>query len=389
MHNQDASPNVNNCVLVGNDVDVMGGGMLNEGVLANPTIVNCVFYDNTAWRGGAICDVTEGSHPMITNCTITENIALDAPGRPPGPRIGGGMYIGYASPTITNTILFGNHDEFDDESTINDEIYNYSGIANPSFSASDVNHCGGSGDGWNASVGYDGVYNIDTPPEFVDAMHPAGTVTPIVWMTADDGLRLQNTSPCIDKADGDFAPPKDILGVRRYDEGAAGGGVGQPPYVDIGAYEYHPLQVHFCGVVISDMYWYDKEWRKAFETDTVSSNIIFEADGYPDTASAIPQAVSQTLDSIAIRDGVKLTMWSGKNFTGDVLLKKKGPAVIYNLYWKEREEDYFRVAKNKVWADPLQDEFPQRVRKWSDTDMYVDPWGRQNYWWGYGSFKIE
>ena len=41
-------------------------------------------------------------------------------------------------------------------------------------------------------------------------------------------------------------------------------------------------------------------------------------------------------------------------------------------------------AMTKQWIEPLQSEFPQRVRKWSDTDMYVP-----NYWWGKGSFKIE
>ena len=179
---------------------------------------------------------------MITNCTITENIACDAPGRPPGDRIGGGMYIGYASPTITNTILFGNHDEFDDESSINDEIYNYSGIANPSFRSSDVNHCGGSGDGWNAIVGNDGLYNIAQDPVFRDKDNPDGRDS--IWATYDDGLRLDRGSPCIDAADGDAAPPRDITGFARFDDcEVANTGIGMLKYVDIGAYEHRELRI--------------------------------------------------------------------------------------------------------------------------------------------------
>jgi len=259
--------------------------------------------------------------------------------------------------------------------------------ADASFRHCDIEHSRDEQGNWYDANGRDGGGNIEQTPVFRDETHPAGTVTPIVWITADDGLRLQNTSPCIDKADGDFAPEKDIIGIRRYDEGAAGGGVGQPPYVDIGAYEYHPLQVHFCGLVISDMYSYVKEWRKAFEIDNEASNIIDVADGYPDTETAIPKAVEQTLDSIAIRDGVKLTIWSGKNFTGQVLLERVGPAVIYNVHYNNPwDPGYQRAAEamTRQWIEPLQSEFPQRVRKWSDTDMYM-----LDYWWGKGSFKIE
>jgi hypothetical protein len=42
------------------------------------------------------------------------------------------------------------------------------------------------------------------------------------------------------------------------------------------------------------------------------------------------------------------------------------------------------------WPEPLQSEFPQSVREWSETDMYdSDGIGDRDYWWGHGSFKIE
>ena len=62
-----------------------------------------------------------------------------------------------------------------------------------------------------------------------------------IWLTADDGLRLQAASPCIDAADGSAAPATDILGQPRYDYPPKfNTGSGTPAYADIGAYEYQP-----------------------------------------------------------------------------------------------------------------------------------------------------
>jgi len=48
-------------------------------------------------------------------------------------------------------------------------------------------------------------------------------------------------SPCIDAGDGDVASGSDLDGTARYDDpNHPNTGVGQPPYVDMGAFEYHP-----------------------------------------------------------------------------------------------------------------------------------------------------
>ena len=44
----------------------------------------------------------------------------------------------------------------------------------------------------------------------------------------------------LDKADGDVASSADIEGNPRFDLHDPGGGVGNPPYVDMGAYEFNP-----------------------------------------------------------------------------------------------------------------------------------------------------
>ena len=87
-----------------------------------------------------------------------------------------------------------------------------------------------------------------------------------------------------------------------------------------------------------------------------------------------------------------MTIWSGQNFTGDVLLKKKGPAVIYNVHWKGRNHQGLTEKTPAEWQEPLQTEFPQWTRVWSKTDMYDSDGDGEwpfDYWWEKGSFKVE
>lgn len=65
---------------------------------------------------------------------------------------------------------------------------------------------------------------MDRDPLFVDPLHRAGPDG--IWLTPDDGLRLQINSPCIDAGLPTAAPRRDILGLVR------------TRYPDIGAYEY-------------------------------------------------------------------------------------------------------------------------------------------------------
>ena len=131
---------------------------------------------------------------MVTNCSFSGNTAV----------YGGGMLNDWESyPELTNCILWG-----DSASSVGNEIYNQtSGGCNPSIpviSYSDIAGCGGSGAGWDDSLGTDGGGNIDVDPLFGNSdandshlQSQAGR-----WDANSQGWVTDDvTSPCIDAGD--------------------------------------------------------------------------------------------------------------------------------------------------------------------------------------------
>jgi len=237
MHNSNASPTVTNCTFSGNTAE-SGGGIYNAA--ASPTVLNCTFSGNVASAGDGGGMENVGSSPTVINCTFTGNAAyvdFNLNGLGGGMDIdsgsptlinctftgnvsnfygsGSGMDIYAASPTVTNCIFWG------DDATYGPEICNLFASGNPTFFHCDIQGSLEIGDGH--AIGTVGEGNIMSDPLFVNAAHPAGADG--IWRTADDGLRLQAGSPCIDAGLATGAPLTDILGYPR---------VGAP---DIGAYE--------------------------------------------------------------------------------------------------------------------------------------------------------
>lgn len=139
--------------------------------------------------------------------------------------VGGGMYIdgSSSSPTITNCIFWGDAP---------DEIFNQSG-GTPTVSSSDLQ-------GGLPAGTVDGGGNIDATPFFADANGPDN-----LFGTADDNLRLQSASPCIDAGDNTAVPAgvtTDLDGAGRFIDlpQSLDTGIGTPPPVDMGAYENAP-----------------------------------------------------------------------------------------------------------------------------------------------------
>jgi hypothetical protein len=75
-------------------------------------------------------------------------------------------------------------------------------------------------------------------PQFVDADNPAGADG--IWMTADDGLALKSTSPCLNLGTATGTPTLDIIGISR---------IGNP---EMGAYERNNYVYVACPHIYSN-----------------------------------------------------------------------------------------------------------------------------------------
>jgi len=89
MYNTGSSPTVTNCIFTSN-IAYRGGGMLNL-ASSSPTVTKCTFSGNNARDGGGMYN-DNTSRPTVTNCTFSNNAAY----------LGGGMYNSYTKPTVTN-----------------------------------------------------------------------------------------------------------------------------------------------------------------------------------------------------------------------------------------------------------------------------------------------
>ena len=226
MYNDASSPTVTNCVFSGNTA-VAGGGMYNDG--SSPTVTNCTFSGNTATifggNGGGMYNGF-GSSPTVTGCTFSGNLAV-------GFGNGGGMYnTGASSPTVTNCTFTGNvaggeggmHNTGGSNPMVTNCILWNNGpeeiFGTATVAYSDVHG------------GWPGIGNIDADPVFVDP---------------DIGdLRLAPGSPCIDAGDNTAVPldvVEDLDGNPRFEDAVyyPDTGNGDPPIVDMGAYEADPF----------------------------------------------------------------------------------------------------------------------------------------------------
>jgi len=182
----DAAVSLTNCLFTGNYSDMGGGLYIRYNTTAD--VVNCSFSGNTSILGGSIC--VDNYAPAATlqadNCVLWDN----------GPTE---IYVdGDSTATVRYSCVQG---------------------------------------------GFEGEGNIDADPLFVDPDGPDD-----IFGTEDDDLRLGPGSPCIDAGDNDAVPPEidtDLDGNPRFvdDPDTEDTGNGDPPIVDMGAYEY---QVESC-----------------------------------------------------------------------------------------------------------------------------------------------
>ena len=176
-----------NLTFVDNIANEKGGGVANI-TTGSPSIINCVFSGNLADDfGGGI--YSENS-PTITNCTFFNNKATTTS------QGGGGVYaINAGTTTVSNCIFFGN--KIGSSTTnVGSDIKNGTGHTT-TVDYSMVQLASGSYTSGNTNAltsATSMVYNQD--PLFSGHGGPDGVDN--VWMTEDDGLRLNSNSPAVD-----------------------------------------------------------------------------------------------------------------------------------------------------------------------------------------------
>ena len=216
------SPRILDSFFRGNS-SIIGGAVHIKGL---PLLVNCLFSGNSAQECGGALYITEtssGTAPDILNCTIVGNDAW---------QLGGGVCLqrlnnGPLSVSLANSILWDNTDS--GGSGENAQVATSGQDISVFINYSDVM-------GWTGAYGGNG--NIGDDPLFIDADGPDNT-----YGTEDDNLRLLTSSPCIDAADNTAVPKgidTDLDGNNRFvvDPCTDDTGNGDPPIVDMGAYEF-------------------------------------------------------------------------------------------------------------------------------------------------------
>jgi|GEM_PF-2437120 len=198
------------CYFLANLARLDGGAICSSDYSA-PFMTNCVFNGNHAGQTGGAIFNGHATRATLLNCTLAANTA--------SPYYGGGAAIwSYSSAgsgaDLTNCIVWGNAS--DGPAILGPAAATYSLIEG----------------------GLPGEGNLDGDPLF--ARGPGGQIG---YDPAD--LRLRAGSPCIDAGNTDALDAADRTDIdgnpRRLDDPRTpDAGKGDPPVVDMGAYEYSP-----------------------------------------------------------------------------------------------------------------------------------------------------
>ena len=211
---EEGNPVIVSSAFFGNAAVSSGGAVHDDE--ASPLLINCLISGNTSQAsGGALSSFL--SDPVILDSSIVANQASD---------VGGGIRNFNGNPIIANSILWAN----EDSTGVNET----SQITDLQGGVSTVNHSCIEG----LTGGLGGVGNIGDDPLFIDVDGPDD-----IPGTEDDDLHLSPGSPCIDAADNTAVPNEittDLDGNPRFvdDPDTKDTGNGNPPIVDMGAYEF-------------------------------------------------------------------------------------------------------------------------------------------------------
>ena len=234
MFSFESDPLLANVTFSGNTASSVGGGMCNDGLVLPSHVLGTSGHKDasvgTAGKPG------RGSSPSLVSVTFSGNAAGEE---------GGALFNRQSNPALDNCVLW------DNSAPLGAQISNDDGT--PTIRYSLVQGSGGSGGGWDASLGRDDGGNLDDNPEFVDASGADG-----IPGTPDDDLRLGVHSPAVDVGDkgalpvdeldldddGDRAEPLP-LDLDRKQRVVSG-------IVDMGAYETPARFLYYVPLFVED-----------------------------------------------------------------------------------------------------------------------------------------
>lgn len=251
-------PIIRNC-LIRNNFASWGAGAFNNGYAggnAEPTYINCIFYQNHAYIEAGGMDsygVGGNASPTLFNCIFDSNTSATNVG---AMYCWGGNTNGNANPILENCVFVNNSAQNGYCGAIISSNLDENGISSSGTSNVTLKNCilwnnsasgsapqfyiRGSGASIVAThsnidltgqtsphvISGAGTGNIHTDPLFLNINLGQGMDGN--WMTQDDGLQLQNTSPCINSGNNSGVNTTDILLNSRIFNTT----------VDMGAYEF-------------------------------------------------------------------------------------------------------------------------------------------------------
>ena len=199
---------IRNCVLHTNVANSDGGGIFSND--SQVKYVNTVFANNTSGNNGGGIFANVGSVATLTNTTFYNNSNFAG--------AGGAVYNTTGTTfNLYNTIVWGNTTSFGGGGARN---ISYSLIEDGTFSNN----------------------NLITNPQFANASNLNGPDN--IWFTSDDGLRLKECSPAINRGHNTAVniPSSDITGNDRV----------YNTVVDMGAYEFQSFPYPKAGNLSTD-----------------------------------------------------------------------------------------------------------------------------------------
>jgi len=257
IYMQGSAAHVVGCDIRGNEAINGGGIHCSERAPDYPWIIACTVVSNssTAFGGGITC--RNDSDARIVNCLIAANDAGDC---------GGGLYVYHAEPRLWSSTLSGNRSKFgggiyvgrvSDLGVVNCVLWGDRaseagnevalGTRVERGGTIGIRHCDVEGGKEGVFIGFGGRLfyfegNIDSDPEFVNM--------------GNGDYRLSHGSPCIDAGHNEYVPEgieTDLDGKPRFvdDPNTYDTGRGDPPIVDMGAYEFDQIVPCGEGVLLS------------------------------------------------------------------------------------------------------------------------------------------